>query len=258
MSRIKNQNLKIKNEKRMGIMTHVVVGYPSLEETENLVITMEKEGADFVELQIPFSDPVADGPTILKASQQSLDNKTTVSDAFILAKNLRDKGVKIPLIFMTYANIVYAKGIEKFITESKKAGIDAFIIPDLPLDTHEGEMFFKLSQQNNLEMIPLFAPPCSDERLSFLGKHAKNIVYAVARTGVTGSKTDIKADIEKTLTRFKKHTSVDIALGFGIQSKEQIMSLKEKVETVVIGTAILKIFEKGGVDAVAKFMRDLK
>jgi len=147
MSRIETQNEIIEEEDRIGVMTHVIVGYPTLQATEDLVITMAENGADFIELQIPFSDPVADGPTILKASQIALDNGTTVENAFTLARNLRQKGVTIPLLFMTYANIVNATGIQQFVKKSAKVGIDGFIIPDLPFNTQEGEEMFLLAQQ---------------------------------------------------------------------------------------------------------------
>ncbi len=216
MIRITKQLEKIKNSEKMGIMTHVIVGYPSLEKTEELVLAMVEEGVDMIELQIPFSDPVADGPTILKASQESLTNGTKTSDAFELVTSLRKKGVEIPLLFMTYANIVYSQGIEHFINTSSAVGIDGYILPDLPFDTPEGKEAYTLAQKNNQEMIPLYAPTMSDERFTFLSKFSNNLLYAVSRTGVTGTK-GVSTDLDKYLKKIRNTTTsknTSIALGF--------------------------------------------
>lgn len=258
MSRIETQNEIIAEENRTGVMTHVIIGYPNLQATEDLVITMAENGADFVELQIPFSDPVADGPTILKASQIALDNGITVEDAFTLAKNLRKKGVTIPLLFMTYANIVNALGIQKFVEKSAKVGIDGFIIPDLPFDTQEGLEMFTLSQKNELEMIPLYAPTMNDDRYELLGKYSQNIIYAVSRTGVTGTKgTNSETDLDAYLDKIKNATpeKTRIALGFGIQSHEQITNLKNVVDTIVIGSHLVRLFDEKGNEGVGKFLK---
>ncbi len=237
-------------------MTHVVVGYPSLEDTFRLVMAMVKNGVDAVELQIPFSDPVADGPTILKASEEALQNGATVEDSFILAKKLRENGVSIPLFFMTYANIVMAQGIKKFIEKSAEVGINGFIIPDLPLDTREGEEFFAICEKNNVEMIPLYAPTMSDERYNLLGKYAKNLVYAVSRTGITGV-AGVSNDLENYLQKIKNSTNAKIALGFGIQSAQQVKNLEGKVEYAVIGSHILRIFQEKGIAGVEAFLKSV-
>ncbi len=260
MSRIETQNEIIAEENRTGVMTHVIVGYPNLQATEDLVITMAENGADFVELQIPFSDPVADGPTILKASQIALDNGTTVEDAFTLAKNLRKKGVTIPLLFMTYANIVNAYGIELFVQNCAKVGIDGYIIPDLPFDTQEGQHLFELSQRHELEMVPLYAPTMNEKRYELLHNYAQNIIYAVSRTGVTGTKgTNSETDLESYLNKIKNSTSekTHIALGFGIQSHEQIKNLKGIVDTVVIGSHLVRVFDEYGNKGVANFLKQI-
>ena len=260
MSRIEMQNEIIADEKRVGVMTHVIVGYPTLQATEELVLTMVENGVDFIELQIPFSDPVADGPTILKASQIALDNGVKVEDAFTLAHNLRKKGVTIPLFFMTYANIVYRYGIQKFVEHSVAVGIDGFIVPDLPFNTEEGKKMFEYSRRHNIEMIPLYAPTMSDERYELLGGYVQNIIYAVSRTGVTGvkgtnSENDLIPYIEKIRKTIPKKAR--IALGFGIQTHEQIGVLQNIVDTVVIGSHIVRLFERGGNEGVGQFLRSI-
>jgi tryptophan synthase alpha chain len=256
MSFIVQKNKEIKNRKKVGIMTHVVIGYPSLEETEALVIAMSENGVDYIELQIPFSDPVADGSTILKASQISLDNKTRVKDAFLLVNNLRKKNIKIPLIFMTYANIVYSYGIDKFVEDSKTIGVDGFIIPDLPFDTKEGERFYETSKINNLEHIPLYAPNITDSRYNFLSKYSNNLVYAVSRTGITGTK-GVSLDIDDYILKIRKNTNAKIALGFGIQSHDQINKLSEKVDILVLGSHLLNLFNKQGISSVVEFLKKI-
>lgn len=257
MSRIINQNKLIENREKVGIMTHVVVGYPSLEETENLVIAMAENGADYIELQIPFSDPIADGPVILTASQVSLDNETKVKDAFVLLEKLRKKNINIPLIFMTYANIVFSYGIEKFVKNSKDVGIDGFIIPDLPYDTNEGKLFSDLSKSNNLDFIPLYAPNIDDDRYDFLSKnYSSNLAYAVSRTGVTGTK-GVSLNIDEYISKIKKSTNAKIALGFGIQSHEQIDELSSKVDILVLGSHLLNLFNKEGMSAVVNFLKKI-
>jgi len=257
MTRITTQLEKIKQSGRVGLMTHVIVGYPTLKKTEELVLAMVEEGVDMIELQLPFSDPVADGPTILKASQEALDNGTKISDAFDLVESLRNKGVEIPLFFMTYANVVYSQGIENFMNQSQEVGIDGYILPDFPFDTPEGKLAFDCAQKNNQEMIPLYAPTMSDERFSFLSEFSGNLLYAVSRTGVTGVK-GVSSNLEDYLKKIRKNTNASIALGFGIQSAEQVHALKGKTEMAVIGSHILKIFETEGIEKVREFLRELK
>lgn len=206
MNRIQHQLQKIREQKKIGLMTHVVVGYPSLQETEDMILLMVEEGVDMIELQIPFSDPVADGPVILKASDEALKNGTKVNDAFELVQRIRAKGVEIPLLFMTYANVVQAKGVEKFFEESARVGIDGYIIPDMPFDTPEGEKCFSLANKYDQQVVPLFAPTMSEARIEKIAGYTKDILYAVSRTGVTGVK-GVSSDLDTYLFNIKKYTS---------------------------------------------------
>lgn len=146
MNKIDQQLSEIKKEKRMGLMTHVVVGYPNLEETVSIVKTMATAGVDFVELQIPFSDPLADGPTIMRACEAALANGTKVKDAFAIMKELSQQ-VSIPLLFMSYYNIVFRYGVEKFCRDAKKAGASGLIVPDMPIDEESYEHFYRSAQK---------------------------------------------------------------------------------------------------------------
>lgn len=237
----------------LQLMTHVVVGYPSLDKTFELVMTMVKSGVGMIELQIPFSDPVADGPIILRASQYALDNGTRVEDAFNLVEKIRNAGIDIPLLFMTYANIALSYGIESFVQKSAEIGIDGFIIPDLPIDTKEGELFYEACQKTNTEMIPLYAPTMGQDRFELLGKYSHHLVYAVSRTGITGV-AGMGNNLEEYIAKIRLYSSAQIALGFGIQSIQQIQSLSGLVEYAVVGSHLINIFEKNSFAGVQSFL----
>ena len=180
MNKIDKQIKKVKKEKRLGLMTHVVVGYPSLEKTINLVKAMEKAGVDFVELQIPFSDPLADGLTIMKACEQSLLNGTKVKDAFNIAQKL-SKEVSIPLLFMAYYNTVFKYGTEKFCKDAKIAGASGLIVPDMPIEEEQCEHFIKYCGKYGLRHIRVVSPASTNKRLMKNAKVANGFVYFTAR-----------------------------------------------------------------------------
>jgi tryptophan synthase alpha chain len=180
MNRIDQKLEQIRNEKKMGLMTHVVVGYPSIEQTLAVVRAMAHNGADFVELQIPFSDPLADGPTIMQACEKSLANGTKVKDAFLVMKTL-SKQVSIPLLFMSYYNIVFRYGVEKFCRDAMIAGASGLIVPDMPLDEEEQEHFYAYSKKYNLHAIQVVSPASTEERLTKNAKVANGFIYCTAR-----------------------------------------------------------------------------
>ncbi len=247
---------KLKREKKMGVMAHTVVGYPTLSHTKE-ILKIISPYVDIIELQIPFSDPIADGPHLLKASQNALENGVQVQDVFHLIEEMRLFGIRTPFLIMTYANIVIAKGIPSFVTMAKKSGADGFIIPDLPFDTPEGEEFFTLSKREGLCVLPLLAPTSSDERLQFLAQYAEDLLYVVARTGITGSKTEFSEELDIFIKKIRRVTDTPLALGFGIQTPEQVHTLHGKVEMVIIGTALLKIFEEKGVFGMEEFLKSI-
>src|SRR5258708_27751991 len=164
MNNIEQKLVELKKQKRIGLMTHVVIGYPSLEETNSLVKAMVESGADFVELQIPFSDPLADGPTIMRACEESLRNGTKVSDAFAVMKVLSQE-VSIPLLFMAYYNTVFTYGVQKFCRDAKEVGASGLIVPDMPIEEEKNEHFFKYCKKYNLHNIQVISPASTDDRL---------------------------------------------------------------------------------------------
>lgn len=240
MNLIDKQLKKIKHEKRLGLMTHVVVGYPSLYLTESLVKVMEDAGADFIELQIPFSDPLADGPTIMRACGKALENGVKVKDAFDLAGRLSKK-IKIPLLFMAYFNTVFKYGTKKFCLDAKEAGISGLIVPDMPIEEEKEEHFMKYCLEAGLYHIRVISPSSTAERLKKNADVAKGFVYCTARQGITGAKKELDPEIASFLKNVRSYFDIPIAVGFGIGSKERIKQIKPYVDIAVIGSAIIDI-----------------
>lgn len=257
---------EIKQSKKIGLMGHVVVGYPSLKETIELVRLMEKLGVDMVELQIPFSDPLADGPTIMKACEESLKNGTKVSDAFEVVKSLSSL-VKIPLLFMCYYNTVFkyplasfrTSGVERFCKDAQKAGISGLIVPDMPIDEEKEEQFYSFTKRYNLHTIQVISPVTTRERLKKIAKVANGFVYCTARQGITGVRKELDAGLNHYLKTAKKEITVPLAVGFGISQKEHVASLVGKADVAVIGSKILNIINesKDYKKDVESFLRQL-
>lgn len=244
---------------KTNLMTHVVVGYPSLKETEDLVLLMDKVGVDFIELQIPFSDPLADGPTIMKASEASLKNGTKVADAFSLAKNLSGK-IRTPLLFMAYFNIVFAYGIERFCKDCKQAGIRGLIVPDFPLDEEPTEHFNECLKKYGLLDIKVLSPASTEERIKMNAEVGTGFVYCTARQGITGTQKGFDSNVIKYLKTVRKYFKIPIALGFGISKREHIGQMAGLADIAVVGSAILDIMNenKNYLPKVEFFLKELK
>lgn len=244
MNLIDKQFEKIKAEKRIGLMTHVIVGYPSLEETTELVKLMEKAGVDFIELQIPFSDPLADGPTIMKACEIALQKGVKVKDAFEMVKHL-SKQVKIPLLFMAYYNTVFKYGTKRFCLDAKNAGVSGLIVPDMPLDEENEEHFIKYCEEVKLNHIRVISPVSTEDRLGKNSKVANGFVYFTARQGITGVKNTLDPRLINNLKRVKQVFKVPVAVGFGISKKEHLQAIKPYADIAIVGSAIIDIINTG-------------
>ncbi len=228
-------------------MTHGVIGYPSLAKTKEIVVDMAQSGADIIELQIPFSDPIADGPTIMKACEKALANGTKVADAFVLMKALSQK-VSVPLLFMCYYNTVFNFGTEKFVKMAKEAGCEGLIVPDIPIEEEKYEHFYAYCKKYAVPAIFVVSPVTTNERLKQINKLAKGFVYATARQGTTGARSSLDGSTIEFLERVKKHISLPVAVGFGISEKAHVQQLKGHADIAVVGSAILnKINKKEGV-----------
>jgi len=244
----------------MKLMTHVVIGYPSLKETEKIVKTMAKSGVNMIELQIPFSDPLADGPTIMRACEKSLANGTKVKDAFVLMKKLSSE-IKIPLLFMAYYNTVFKYGTEKFCCDSKAAGAYGLIVPDMPIDEENQEHFFASCKKYNLHNIQVVSPASTDERLRKNAEVASGFVYFTAHQGITGVKEKLDPKLISHLKNLRKFFKVPIAVGFGISNRKQLEEITPYADICVVGSAIIYVInksnEKNMKKNVANFIKNI-
>ena len=242
-------------EKEILLMAHVVVGYPSIEESFDLVQTIVDAGVDLMELQIPFSEPIADGPAILKANQAALADGVRVEDTFRFAQKVTG-AFDIPFLFMTYYNIVFKRGEERFFTEAREAGIRGAIVPDIPPE--EGESYMAAAAANKVDPIFIFSPTSTPQRINYLARFGRGFFYCVARRGVTGAETDFSTELDEFLSRCRRATQLPLALGFGVSSREDVEFLRGKVEVAVVGSQALRLLNTKGVQEVGDFFRSLR
>lgn len=242
-------------KKGIKIMTHVVAGFPDIKTSKKLIQTMADNGASLIEIQIPFSDPLADGPTITRANQHALDSGVTVRDCFLLAEEMSSH-VDVPLLFMTYANIAYQMGLERFVEESAAAGISGLIIPDIPFDeTHMN--YLDITRKQSLHPILVVSPDVTTDRLKTLSKKASGFIYTTLKVGITGAQKKIDPSGLKFIDTIRKTSKLPVAAGFGISSKEHINQLRGKADAAVIGSHLIELFRQGGLENIANFLSSL-
>lgn len=237
-------------EKPILLMTHIVLGYPSFDDNMKALQAMAKGGVRHIELQIPFSEPTADGPAIARACQKSIEGGTTVEQCFQFAAKASQALPEVSFLIMTYVNILYRMGAAKLVERTSNAGMKGFIIPDLPPE--EADEFMTLCKQHDLASIYIFTPATSPERLSELGRASTGMVYCVGRTGVTGKKTEFTSEMTQLLSTYRQSTNLPIGVGFGISSKQDIEFLKGKSDLAVIGSMLLETYDREGEVGVAK------
>jgi tryptophan synthase alpha chain len=240
--------------KPLLIMTHIVIGYPSYRESWALARAMVDAGVDMMELQIPFSEPMADGPVILKANQDALAGGATVSKCLEFARELGQQ-VSIPLLFMSYYNILFKYGVERFAGEMKRAGLAGSIVPDLPLE--EGGEYTSVMAQHDLAAVRLFAPNTPDQRMRMLSDGASGFVYCVARKGVTGAATSFSVELDGYLARARRATSLPLAVGFGLKDRKDVDFVRGKAEIAIVGSESLRVLNESGVRATGDFIKTL-
>ena len=244
-----------RKQKDILLMTHIVIGYPSLEASMAIVDAMVAAGVDLMELQIPFSEPIADGPVILKANQDALANGVKVRDCLDFARQVAQRH-DIPFLLMTYCNILYQYGMNAFGETMTQYGIRGAIIPDLPPE--EGGEYLEMMEHHGLDPIFIFAPTTSDARMAHIARYAGGFVYCVARKGVTGDRTTFSEELETYLARCRRATGLPLALGFGVKDRSDVRFLTGKVDIAVIGTQTIRIVEDKGVGAVEEFISGLR
>lgn len=236
-------------------MTHLVLGYPSFEVNRQVIRQMVDNGVDCIEMQIPFSEPMADGPVILKANQDSIAAGTTVAACLDFAEEMT-AAYDIPFLFMTYYNIIFKYGEEGFLDKAREAKIQGLIIPDLPPEM--GEEFFTLAKGRGIAPILIFAPTSTDERMAELNTYADGFIYCAARRGVTGKKSEFGDHFHSYLARCRAATRLPLAVGFGIQDKKDVEALIGQADMAVIGSRTIRLVEEKGPDAVGPFIASLR
>ena len=232
-------------------------GDPSLEVTEQLIYAMEEAGADLIELGIPFSDPTAEGPVIQAANVRALSGGVTTDKIFDMVKRLR-QNTKIPMVFMTYANVVFSYGPERFIQKAASLGMDGLILPDVPFE--EKEEFDSVCKKYGLDLISLIAPT-SHERITQIAKEAEGFVYCVSSLGVTGMRSTITTDIGAMVQLVKAAKDIPCAVGFGISTPEQAAAMAAKSDGAIVGSAIVKLcgqYKEACVPYVKEYVKSMK
>ena len=232
-------------------------GDPELETTAAVVRAAAANGADLIELGIPFSDPTAEGPVIQGANLRALQGGVTTDRVFGLVRELR-RDVTVPMVFMTYTNVVLSYGAEKFISLCAETGIDGLILPDLPFE--EKEEFQPICRQFGVDLISLIAPT-SENRIAMIAKEAEGFIYLVSSLGVTGVRSEIKTDLASIVKVIRENTAIPCAIGFGISTPEQARRMASLSDGAIVGSAIVRLLEKHGKDApryVGEYVREMK
>ncbi|MBM3240876.1 tryptophan synthase subunit alpha [Candidatus Poribacteria bacterium] len=265
MDKITQTLERLKTQNEIGLMTHVVIGYPNLQMTEAIVEVMVEAGTDIVELQMPFSDPTADGPVITKANKIALDNGVKIRDCLEMMRRLNEK-FNIPLLFMGYFNLIFnygygkgdSYGVAKFCRDAQNAGASGLIVPDIPPD-EEQEGYLDACKQNNLHPISVISPNISGARLHKIAQIASGFVYCTSRTGTTGRPEAIAFNwLNAFLTKAKQYISVPLAVGFSLSKREHLDLLQGYADVAVVGSYMMQLFEREGIDGVRQAVRLLK
>jgi tryptophan synthase alpha chain len=237
MSRIGTRFRQIRKKQGKAFIPYIMAGDPNLARTRELVRILEECGADIIELGVPFSDPLADGPTIQMAAQRSLSVGTTLGAVLELVRELRT-GTQIPLVFMTYYNLIYKYGEERFVRDAAAAGVDGMIVPDLPPD--EAANLLGLSRKAALDIIFLLAPTSTEERIKKVTQASGGFIYYVSITGITGARLSSAPSIESHIARIRAETGKPIGVGFGISTPEEAATIARFADAVIVGSAIVK------------------
>jgi tryptophan synthase alpha chain len=259
MSRISEKFRELKRSGRGGFIPFITAGDPDLSTTERLLVELANAGADIIELGVPFSDPVADGEVIQRASEKALRNGVTVHDALTCARNVRQH-IDVPIVLFSYFNPLLQFGPQTFTSAAREAGIDAVLVTDLIPE--EAESWTKNLLQQRLDPIFLVAPTTSDNRLKQIAQQAHGFIYAISRAGVTGERDQMTRDAEILVRRIRSVSDLPVAVGFGISSPEQVRSVWRFADAAVVGSAIVKQIEKLGnstdlVERIGEFARSL-
>ncbi|MDP4181749.1 MAG: tryptophan synthase subunit alpha [Bacillota bacterium] len=253
MSRIEKKFNELKELNKKALITFVTAGDPNLEGTKKIVIQMEKDGADIIELGIPYSDPIAEGPVIQAANERALKNSIRIKDIFDMVKDMRVTA-KVPLVFLLYFNCIFKYGPDKFFSDCVSSGVDGVIIPDLPFE--ESDELDEVVSKYDVDIISLVAPT-SKERIEKIAKRSKGFLYCVSSLGVTGVRNKFSTDFNEFFSYINKYTSIPKAIGFGISTPEHIKNLKGYCDGLIVGSAMVKQVERSSnIDEAVKNVSD--
>lgn len=258
MSRISQRFEALRAEDKKGLVVYIMAGDPDLETTRKLILELERAGADVIELGVPFTDPLADGPSIQLANERAIESGTTLESILDLVRSVREE-TQIPILLMTYYNPIFRAGQERVAREAVAAGVDGMLITDLPPE--EGAEWKSIAEAAGLDTIFLLAPTSTGERIRIASKIASGFVYCVSRTGVTGVQADLPPDLHGLLDRIRAETDQPIAVGFGVSKPEHVRQIGEWCDAAVVGSAVVNHIAKDGRDSVAavgQFVRELK
>lgn len=243
------------NDDRAAFMPYFTLGYPDYETSLDIIEAMAEAGADGFEIGIPFSDPLADGPTIQHSSQVALEGGMNVKRSLEGVRELRARGVTQPMLVFSYLNPLVNYGTEQFVKDAKAAGADGFVIPDLPPE--EAHLFAPMCEEENMALIFFLAPTSNERRIEIVAEAAKGFIYVVSVTGVTGSRTELPADLKDFIGSVRDKTDKPLVLGFGISTPEQAKTLHGLVNGFIVGSALVRAAEDG-VDAVRELAENLR
>lgn len=250
-------NIRKAFENGKAFIPFITVGDPDIETTKAAVREMVKNGADLIELGIPFSDPTAEGPVIQGANLRALTGGITTDKVFDFVRDIR-KDVSVPMVFMTYSNVVYSYNAENFIKTCSEIGIDGLILPDLPYE--EKDEFLPICKKYDVDLVSLIAPT-SENRIAMIAKEADGFIYVVSSLGVTGTRTEIKTDLESIVKVIRENTDTPCAIGFGISTPEQAKKMAAISDGAIVGSAIIKILAQYGKDApshIGEYVGEMK
>ncbi|WP_294393462.1 tryptophan synthase subunit alpha [uncultured Clostridium sp.] len=257
MNRIENRLNELKRENKKAFITYMTAGLPDREKSAEIIKVQAEAGIDIIEIGVPFSDPIADGPTIQDASYRSIQKGTNLKKVFELIQEVR-KDCQVPIVFMLYYNTILYYGVEKFVDKCIECGVDGMIIPDLPFEeTFEIREF--LNKENAPFLIPLVSP-VSKDRIPMLVEEAKGFVYCVSSMGVTGQNADFHKDVKNYLRSVKDSSNIPVMIGFGIRNAEDIEGFKDVIDGCIVGSHFIEVMEKSGYDnnAINKYITTFK
>lgn len=254
MNLIDKRFRELRKQEKKAFIVFITAGDPSLPLTKRLILQLEKAGVDLIEVGIPFSDPLADGPTIQASSKRALKNKVTLKSIIKMASSIKHE-LKIPLVFMSYYNPIFKYGLNKFVKHAKSAGVSGVIIPDMPYE--EATELFRISKKQDFAVMFLAAPTSTKTRLAKIARLSKGFIYFVSLTGVTGAREKLPDDLIANVKRLKRLTKKPVCVGFGVANPKQAKMVARISDGVIVGSAVIKLIEKRNFKKVYSFVKKL-